>query len=208
MTIGILGAGKVGIVLAQLALKAGYRVLIAGSGDPAKIALTVKILAPGAVATTNTDAAHQADVIIAAIPLNKFKTLPKEALQGKLVIDAMNHWFEVDGPRDDTIPASASSSEAVQAWLENARVVKALSHMGYHELHDETRPDGNPDRKAIAIAADSPADATQVAALINAIGFDPVVIGTLAHGIVLEPGQPGFGANVDAETLQLLVSSS
>lgn len=200
-TLAILGAGKLGIVLAQLALKAGYEVYIAGSGSADKISLTVKVLAPGAVAATSKKAIQYADIVILALPLGKYQTIPREYLDNKLVIDAMNYWWEVDGKRDDFEDPKISTSEIVQSFLGKARVVKAFSHMGYHHLNDEARQPGTPGRKAIAVAGDSETDNKLVAQIVDDLGFDPLVIGPLSAGKQLEPGHDAFGANVDLKTL-------
>lgn len=207
-TLGILGAGKLGVVLTQLALKAGYEVYIAGSGEPSKIALSIKVLTPGAHAVTSDEAIAHADIVILALPLGKYHTIPSDKLDGKLVIDAMNYWWEVDGEDSEFNQPESSSSEIIQNYLAGARIVKAISHMGYHHLLDEAKPAGETGRKAIAIAGDDDRDNIAVAELVDELGFDPIIIGPLSGGKILEPGHELFGANLDRQTLLEVVHES
>lgn len=199
-SLGILGAGRLGTVLARLAASAGYHVVVAGSGDPALLA--PKMTAIGAAAASSAEVIEEAAVIILALPLGSYRMLPAEALRDALVVDAMNYWWAADGIRDDLSDPRTSTSELVQNHLRESRVVKALSHMGYQDLEDEARPAGTPGRKAIAIAGDYPDDVAVISQLVDDLGFDPVLAGPLAAGIMLEPGAEAFGADVDAAQLR------
>jgi hypothetical protein len=201
-TVAIFGAGKLGIVLAKLALAAGYHVFIAGSGDPQKIRLTIETLVPGAVAASVAEASSNADLVILALPLGKYQSIDTTNLDGKLVIDAMNYWWEVDGERSDLKDPNISTSEIIQAFIPGTRVVKALSHIGYHDLLDEADVQKNKrERSAVAIAGNKENDTKIVAEFVRSLGFDPVIIGDLAKGIMLEPGSNLFGAHVTSSEL-------
>jgi len=202
-TLGVIGAGRLGGVIARLAAHAGRRVLVAGSGDPRIIA--ARMAASGATAAVIDELIEDADAVVLALPLGRYRTLPADLLRGKLVIDAMNYWWASDGIRDDLGDARTSTSELVQAHLAGARVVKALSHMGYQDLEDEARPAGDPGRKAIAVAGDDPAAVADVSGLVDVLGFDPVVAGPLSASIMLEPGAEAFGADVDAASLRAML---
>jgi predicted dinucleotide-binding enzyme len=112
----------------------------------------------------------------------------------------------VDGHRDDLAHPASSTSELVQDALPGSTVVKAFNHMGYHDLDEGPRPTGAPGRKGIAVAGDDDGARATVAALVDAFGFDPVDIGPLSAGRVLEPGRSLFGVNVDAEEIRRLVA--
>ncbi len=111
--VGIIGAGKLGMTLARAAVAAGYEVAVASSGPAERIALSVDVLAPGTVASTVQDVADSADVIVLAVPVHRFRELPGDIFDGKILVDAMNYWPDTDGER--------SRAGGSRRWLERRR---------------------------------------------------------------------------------------
>ena len=140
--IAVLGAGHVGPVIARVAVEAGYDVSLAASGNPRDISLISEVLAPGAVARWAADAVQASDIVVLSIPLHRFSAFDPDLVAGKLVVDTMNYWPPTDGILGRFENAEEGSSEVVQRQLARSTVVKALNHIGYHELDDQRRPPG------------------------------------------------------------------
>ncbi len=203
--IAVLGAGHVGPIIARVAHEAGYQVSIAASGNPEQIELIVQVLAPGVEPRWAAEAVAVADLVVLAIPLHKFATLDPSLLDGKVVVDVMNYWPPVDGVQKLFEDHRYSSSEIVQRRLVGSTVVKTLNHIGYHELDDERRPKGAPERRALGIAGDDPPAVDTVAKLIERIGYDAVRFDRLSAGRLLESGGPVFGVSLHRSEFELAV---
>jgi predicted dinucleotide-binding enzyme len=191
--IAVLGAGHVGPVVARMALAAGYAVSISASGDPASIELITQVLAPGVEPLRAAEAIAPADVVFLSIPLHRFASFDPELVVGKLVVDTMNYWPPVDGRQELFEDPRYSSSEIVQRRLADSLVVKSFNHIGYHEMEEDRRPPGSPERRSLGVAGDDPAAVATVAELVERLGYDAVRLDSLAEGRLLGPGGPVFG---------------
>jgi predicted dinucleotide-binding enzyme len=119
-----------------------------------------------------------------------------------VVVDAMNYWPATDGRLALLDREGIGSSEVVAHRLSDARVVKTLNHIGYHELESHARPTGSVDRRAVGVAGDDPDAVTTVASFVERLGYDAVPVGRLSDGRVLRPGGPVFGAVLGRDDFQ------
>ena len=204
--LGIVGAGKAGTAFARAAVAGGLDVAISGSGSAERIELIVDVLAPGARALTTDEVVRYAGLIVLAIPIHRFRELRRDLFAGKILVDAMNYWDEIDGVDEKFETAPAGTSSLVQEWFSSARVVKSLNHLGYFKFEKSRRPRGTPGRVGMAAAGDDRTAVAAVLELIETLGFDAVDAGNLESGLALQPGGPVFGAGHRAKELSDLLS--
>lgn len=208
LTIGVLGAGRVGTALARQAVKSGYTVRIATAKPVEDIALLVDIVTPGATATTTAAVAAESDLVVIAVPLHKYRTLDAGLLAGRTVIDAMNYWAPIDGEIEEFEADERTSSEIVQAHLVQSDLVKTLNHIGYHDLEEQGQEPGAVGRRGLAFAGGSAAAKAKVAAFIDGLGYDPVNAGPLDAGRIFEPGTAIFNGTYTAEQIAAILAEA
>src|SRR3954464_13291419 len=166
-TLGIIGAGNIGSNVAKAALAHGYEVVISNSRGPDTLGEVVAELGAGARAPTAEDAARDGDLVVVAIPLNNYRSVPADAVGNKVVIDANNYYPQRDGQIAELDDESTTNSELLQAHLPDAKVVKAFNHIMAAQIVSDGSAPGTPNRRALAIAGDDESAKSTVAALLD-----------------------------------------
>ena len=192
-TVGIIGAGRIGSAVAQLAVDAGLDVVIANSRGPETLADLVAELGPKARAATATEAAQDGDVVVLTIPLKATTDVDPAPLAGKVVLDTGNYYPQRDGQVAALDDGSTTSSALTQQHLAGSAVVKAFNNIYSESLRSLARPTGDAERTALPVFGDDDAAKATAARVLDTLRDDVVDGGDLAESWRSEPGRPAYG---------------
>lgn len=128
-----------------------------------------------------------------------------ERFPGSTVVKTLNHisHWDLDGGGQRVQPRLQPVSSVIPP------LPRAAVPRGDHPEPDIAAPGTEAthhQRRALGIASDDGPAASSVAHLIEAIGFDPVVLPSLRAGRILEPGGPVFNRSWTASELTGLVT--
>ncbi|MCW4464913.1 NAD(P)-binding domain-containing protein [Glutamicibacter sp. MNS18] len=204
--IGILGAGRAGTALARIAAESGIPVNIAASRPPRMLKYHLMQYAPQAVAVNAEGIADGVGLVVLMVPQEDLDDIDPGTLAGITLVDATNRWQQEELPDwfEQGLRTGLSSSEVIAGHFDQARVVKALNHISHWDLDSFGRKSANP-RRALGLASDYPEDALLTAGLLEALGYEPVVLDSLADGKLLEPGSAVFNQHLSASGLRQLL---
>lgn len=195
-TIGIIGAGNIGRSFGAQAIAAGYRVVMANSGDAAKLSAVVKNIGPHAAAGDLSEAASQPIVVFAARWIQRNAIFePLKNWGGRILIDASNAYL-THAPnfiKDDL--GNSTSSEIIADLAPGARVVKALNTILADRIADGPAVVGG--RRVLFLSGDDADAKIVVSEMLKRVGFAPIDLGSLREGGKLQQsGGPLAGINL------------
>ena len=206
--VGIIGSGNIGAQVARRAVSVGYDVAIANSRGPQTLEGLIEELGPRARAVDVEEAARTADVVVVAIPIDKYPQLPADAFAGKVVLDAGNYYPDWNGRFPALDDESTTTAELLQEHLSASHVVKAFSNIAAADITTDGQPAGSPSRRALIIAGDEEAAKEQATRLIDTFGFDVVDAGKLAEGWRYQRDTPAYGARLDVDGARRALSEA
>ena len=82
-TVGFIGSGMIGGTVARLSVAAGHQVVLSNSRGPETLKDLVEELGPLATAATGAQAAEAGDLVVVAIPVKAYPSLPAGPLAGR-----------------------------------------------------------------------------------------------------------------------------
>lgn len=183
VSVAVIGTGDMGDSLGPQLARNGYQVIY-GSRKPERESIQKLIaLSPGARATSQTNAAQEADVVLLVVPWPAMETVAQSLgkLDNKVLIDAsIPYRMGKDGYLESSV--NTSSSELIQEWNPLAKVVKVGFPGSF--LIDEPLLMG--EAPSVLIAGDDKDAKKRVALLINDIGLLPLDAGPLRHARHIE----------------------
>ena len=203
MKIGIIGSGAMGRYFASKFVQLGHTVSMANSRGPASLQQVASDT--GAEAATVEEATRDKNVIIVSIPQKNVPDLPKHLFahlpKDVLVIDTCNYYPDI---RDGIIP-ELEQSGIDSLWVQQQigiPVVKAFNSITAESITTLGRPKGDKDRIALAVSGDN-AGAKEVAfELVEALGFDPFDVGSIAQSWKQQPGSSIYCRDLKLATLE------
>lgn len=207
MRIGIIGAGFIGQAVAQRLITAGHEVLLSNSRGPETMSSVLSAIAGSQVGTVE-EAAQFGDVVLLAIPLEHYRSMPAKWLEGKVVLDANNYYPERDGHIIALDQFETTTSRLIAEHLSRSRVVKVFNAFLAKDLTQDARPKAAADRRALPVAADDPAAKALVIKLLDEIGFDSVDAGSLDESWRFERAKPAYCIPLNKEGLKAALAAA
>jgi hypothetical protein len=186
--VGIIGAGRIGKIMAQIASRAGRRVVISNSRGPESLASVVEELGDRVSAGTVEEAAA-ADIVVLAV---MWPDVPKAVTgldwEGRILIDPTNDF-------DPSDLNGRTSSEIVADLVIPARVVKTANILEAGLLASDPHEAGG--QRVMPLSGDDADAKSAVRALLEAAGFFVVDLGGLREGGQMQQfGGPLAGLNL------------